>query len=90
MDEGLGWHNMSVQADEEFVQRKALEHAVYRYKDSSVLHKYAWSRIAFNLCESPKCSLKYCHCGKRKPENVPLRILDEYLDKIENENLLEI
>ena len=90
LDEGLGWHQMSVEADELFIQRKALEHAVYCFKDSTFLHKHEWSRIAFNFCKSPKCSLKYCCCGRRKPEHVPLHVLSEYLDKIENNNLLEV
>ena len=89
-DEGLGWQQMSVEANESNFQRKSLMKAVYSLKDKTFLHKQEWSKIAFNFCQSPKCSLKHCYCGSRKPENVPSKVLAEYLEKFENPNYLEV
>ena len=85
------WREMVEDNEAAIFQRKSLLREVFKYKDSNNLHKTIWNMMARKLCASNLgCTKWYCYCGARHPENVPLMFLEQFLQKIENEILLEV
>ena len=75
---------MVAEADEVIFNRMSYVHEVNREKDKSHDTKLIWNRMTQHLCTSPRCTLRFCFCNARKPENVSDPILAAYLKEIKN------
>ena len=89
--DGNPWSEMIADNEAAIFQRKSLLREICKYKDCNNLNKTIWNMMACKLCATNSgCTKRYCYCGARHPENVPLVYLDQFLEKIENQEFLEV
>ena len=81
---------MVLESDEAVFQRMSLVKEASNYKDACLYNQRMWHRYTKHLCKDRRCNDKWCCCGARAPQNVPLLILDAYCNDIERTSNLDL